>query len=135
MSCLKAERMPSPRTQSLSPPQNQTARAGAQELGGPEVFKYECTLAKLVLDKHSYGKCIVIRSQTNRGQKNPLQFGYIYYACMYTVHTPLVVRDSCFALTLSRNLSKSSSSFVTTLENTESERNIKSACSQESYCD
>ena len=40
MSCLKAERRPSPRTQSLSPPQNQTVSAGAQELVGPEMYKY-----------------------------------------------------------------------------------------------
>ena len=90
MSCLKAERRPSPRTQSLSPPQNQTESAGAQELVGPEMYRYECTLAKLVLDKHSYGKCIVIRSQTNRGQKkNNLQFGYIIILCTYVHSTHL----------------------------------------------
>ena len=38
MSCLKADRWPSPRTQSLSPPQNQTVSAGPQELGGPEMY-------------------------------------------------------------------------------------------------
>ena len=43
MSCLKAERRPSPRTQSLSPPQNQTESAGAQELGGAGMYKISLT--------------------------------------------------------------------------------------------
>ena len=50
MSCLKTERRPSPRTQSLSPPQNQTESAGVQELRGAEMYYYECILTELALD-------------------------------------------------------------------------------------
>ena len=59
MSCLKAERRPSPRTQSLSPPQNQTESAGAQELGGPEKYKINITYRTCTIDNHSNGVRIV----------------------------------------------------------------------------
>ena len=39
MYCLKAERRPSPRTQSLSRPQNQTESAGVLELEGQRCTK------------------------------------------------------------------------------------------------
>ena len=47
MSCLKAERRPSTRTQSLSPPQNQTESAGAssgtKEMKAAKLLMPRCT--------------------------------------------------------------------------------------------